>query len=163
MRAALARLGVACLLVGSILGCETPTAVPAGAQVVHVTITGSSVTLEPGTVRAGDVYLELDSPLNGSLTFVARRDSETATPGPLSDDAIERLRRGDTFHTMIDGLDAGGCSPAQDAEARGKMGHCGNVMKAVVSPGRYVIAGGMPEADPAGGPLPPMAILTVVP
>jgi hypothetical protein len=163
MRSALARFGVACLLVGAIGGCESPTPVPAGAQVVHVTITDSSVALEPDTVRAGDVYLALDAPPSGSFTFVAGQDSATATPGPLSDEAIERLRRGDTFHTMIDGLDAGGCGPAQDAEARGEMGYCGNVMKFVVSPGRYAIVGGAPESDPPGGALPPMAILTVLP
>ena len=164
MRAALARFGVACLLAGAIVGCESPTPVPAGAQVVHVTITESSVALEPDTVRAGDVYLALDSPPSGSFTFVAGQDSATATPGPLSDEAIERLRRGDTFHTMISGMDAGGCSPAQDAEARGKMGYCGNVMKFVVGPGRYAVVGGTPEGDPpGGGALPPMAILTVLP
>jgi hypothetical protein len=159
---AVARLGVACLLVSAIVGCESPTPVPAGAQVVHVTITESLVALAPDTVRAGDVYLALDAPLSGSFAFVAGQDSATATPGPLSDEAIERLRRGDTFHTMIDGLDAGGCSPAQDAEARGKMGLCGNVMKLILGPGRYAIVGGSPEAGP-GGELPPMGILTVVP
>jgi hypothetical protein len=163
MRTALARIGVACLLVGVIMGCESPTPVPAGAQVVHVTITESSVALEPETVRAGDVYLVLDSPPSGSFSFVAAQDTATATPGPLSDEAIERLRRGDTFHTMIDGLDAGGCGPAQDAEARGKMGHCGNVMKFVVGAGRYAVVGGTPEADPSSGLVAPMAILTVLP
>jgi hypothetical protein len=163
MRAALARFGVACLLAGAIVGCESPTPIPAGAQVVHVTMTESSVVLEPHTVRAGDVYLMLDSPPSGSLTFVTGQDSATATPGPLSDEAIERLRRGDTFHTMIDGLDAGGCSRAQDAEARGKMGHCGNVMKFALGPGRYAVVGGAPEGDPPGGALPPIAILTVLP
>ncbi|HET9345927.1 MAG TPA: hypothetical protein VFO05_09505 [Candidatus Limnocylindrales bacterium] len=163
MRPSLLRLGVAWFLVGSIAGCEMSTAVPAGAQVVDVTITESAISLEPDTVRAGDVYLALDSPPGGSMAFVARQDSATATPGPLDDDGIERLRRGDTFHTMIDSLQAGGCSPDQDAAARGRMGHCGNVMMIVVSPGRYAIVGGGLEGDPAGGGSPRMAILTVVP
>jgi hypothetical protein len=163
MRVAVARLGVACLLAGATAACESSTAVPAGAQIVHVTITEASVALEPDTVRAGDVYLVLDAPPGGSLAFVAAKDSAAATPGPLSDEAIQRLRRGDTFHTMVEGLDAGGCSPDQDAEARGKMGPCGNVMKFVVGVGRYAIVGGAPEGDPPGGPLPPMEILTVLP
>ncbi len=49
-----------------------------------------------------------------------------------------------------------------DAEARGKTGPSGNVIKCVVAPGRYAIVGGSPEGDP-GGALPPMEILTVLP
>ena len=152
-----------CLALSTILGCEQPTPVPAGAQVVQVTITESAVVLQPDTVRAGDVYLAIESPPTGSFAFVARQDSETATPGPLTDEGIDRLRRGDTFHTAVDFIMAGGCSPAQDAEARGKLGHCGNVAKVVVSPGRYALVGGAPEGDPAARGLPPAAILTVVP
>ena len=43
------------------------------------------------------------------------------------------------------------------------MGHCGNVMKFVLSTGDYAIVGGAPERDPATGRVPPMAVLTVVP
>lgn len=156
------RIAVLFPVLVALLGCEMPASVPTGAQVVHITITDSSVVLEPDTVRAGDVYLSLESPQSGSYVFVAGQDSETATPGPLTEDGLERLRRGDTFHTMIMSLEAGGCSPEQDAEARGKMGHCGNVAKVFVSPGQYAIVGGSPE-DAAVGGSPPIAILTIQP
>jgi hypothetical protein len=163
MRLVLARLGVAVLVVGSVVGCEVPTAIPAGAEVVEVTITPTSVVLQPDTIPAGDVYLALQSPGSGSYSFVARQDSATATAGPLTEDGIEALASGDTFHTSSLAISAGGCSPAQDEDARGKMGHCGNVTKVVVSPGRYAIVAGAPEGDPASGEVPRLAILTVVP
>ena len=126
-------------------------------------IADSNVLLQPATVRAGDVYLVLDVPLGGSLSFVAHQETESAPPGPLSSDDLDRLRRGDTIHTATTGVDAGGCSPAQNAEDRGKMGPCGNVLKVVVGPGAYVVVGGSPDPDPQTGELAPLAVLTVVP
>lgn len=136
------------------------TAVPAGAQVVHIVSTDQSVTLTPDNVRAGDVYLMLDEPLAGSITFVQAQVSADATPGPLDDEGLERLRTGDTFQTAMTGLDAGGCSPAQDAENRGRMGPCGNVLRFVLSPGTYAVVSGSLEGD---GATPRIAVLTVVP
>lgn len=140
--------------------CESTTAVPAGAQVVHVIATEQSITLAPNSVRAGDVYLVLDEPTR-SIQFVQSMTSAEATPGPLDDESLDRLRHGDTFHTAVSGLDAGGCSPAQDAENRGRMGPCGNVMQVVLSPGSYAVVTGALEV---GGATPPrIAVLTVVP
>ncbi len=148
----------------ALAGCDHhATAIPDGAQVVHVVITDDAVTLQPAVVRPGDVYLVIDDPPDGSMAFVARQDSEAATPGPLTAADLDRLRTGDTFHTYAEAIDAGGCSPEQDAAERGKMGHCGNVMKVVLSTGDYAIVGGAPERDPATGRVPPMAVLTVVP
>jgi hypothetical protein len=147
----------------SVAACEPGAAVPEGAQVVHVSVTDTGVTLEPASVRAGDVYLALDEPPGGSIAFVARQDTANATPGPLTEADLARLRNGDTIHTAIVGLDAGGCSPAQDAQARGRMGPCGNVLQLVVTPGRYAVVGGAPERDPVTGRVSPMAVLTVTP
>jgi hypothetical protein len=162
MRALLGPIGLALLI--ALAGCgESSATIPAGAQVVHVVITDSEVTLQPAVVRPGDIYLVVDEPRDGSLTFVAKQDSEVATPGPLSSADLERLRTGDTFHTSATGVDAGGCSPEQNAAARGRLGHCGNVMKLTLVAGDYAIFGDAPEADPETGRVPPLAVLSVVP
>lgn len=153
---AIGLLGAAVAFTG--VGCEMATPVPPGAQIVRVTMTDAAVRLDPDTVRAGDVYLELDSPPGGSFSFVARQDSAEATPGPMTDAALQRLRAGDTFHTVIVSFGAGGCSPDQDAQALGKTGPCGNVGKVVVGPGRYAVVGGSPDAGPNA-----IGILTVQP
>jgi hypothetical protein len=160
---------------GMVVGCGPERIpIPSGAQVVHVSISESEVRLEPATVRAGDVYLVLDEPANGGFGFVSR-SAGPDTFGPLSDDDLERLAHGDTEATAMDGVDAGGCSPEQDAASRGQMGPCGNVMQAVVAPGKYAILGPgwteqmtEPRIDPTappGGFVPPssMGILEVVP
>ena len=155
------------LAIGGLLfvlaGCSRGTAIPAGAQQVHVDIGPTEVRIQPATVHAGDVYLVLDSPADGHLTFVARKATATATDGPLTEADLARIRRGDTEGTSIGGLDAGGCDAAQDAEDRGKMGPCGNVMKVVLSPGMYALMAGMPDADPGSATSPPMTVLEVTP
>lgn len=168
-------VSLVCLLTGALAGCGRATPIPAGAQVVHLVITETEVRLTPRTVRAGDVYLVLDEPLQGSFMFAERQPSAEETPGPLSDDDLERLAHGDTEGTAIGGLDAGGCSAEQDAEDRGQMGPCGNVMKVVLVAGKYAVLGPGwreqmtessvdPTADPAGF-VPPasMAVLVVLP
>lgn len=152
---------VICVAATVLAGCATTTSIPPGAQQVHIEVTSSEVRLDPSTVRAGDTYLVLDAPLDGSITFVERQRAGE-TPGPLTEGDLARLAQGDTGGTMIGGLDAGGCDAAQDAAARGQLGYCGNVMKVVLAPGKYLIAGDVPEADPAGN-LPPMAVLEVLP
>ena len=159
----LSRAGIAGILIVVLMGCERATPIPAGAQEVHITITESGVRLIPATVSAGDVYLVVDAPPDGSVTFVERKDASDATPGPMSDADLERLRRGDLQFTASSGLDAGGCSEAQNIEDRGKMGPCGNVMHVVVVPGKYAVLGDGPEADPATGSVGPIAVLEVVP
>lgn len=158
--AAVRVLGALVLAASLTVACELSTAVPDGAQVVHVVATDQAVTLTPDNVRAGDVYLMLDEPLPGSITFVQGSTSADATPGPLDGAALDRLRTGDTFHTAQTGLDAGGCSATQDAGNRGRMGPCGNVLKFVLSPGTYAVVSGSLEGP---GARPRIAVLTVVP
>jgi hypothetical protein len=124
------------LLVAALLvACRTADPIPSGAQQVHVAVTRSSVTINPKTVHAGDVYVVLDGP-GQSVLFVARKPAAEATPGPMSDDDLDRLSRGDTQATSIEGISVG-CSPTQRAAARGKVGYCGNVYKLVLAPGKY--------------------------
>ena len=153
----------AAVLTFVITGCDRAEPIPVGAHVVHIAVVGSEIRLVPEAIPAGDVYLVLDTPENGSITFVERKTSEDATPGPLSPDDLARLARGDTEFTAVSGLDSGGCSEDQNLADRGKMGPCGNVMKVVLVPGTYAIVGGAPEPDPATGRMAPMAVLNVVP
>jgi hypothetical protein len=107
--------------------------------------------------------------------FAERKRTAEETPGPLSEDDLERLAHGDTEGTAITGFGPGGCDAAQNAEDRGRMGPCGNVMKVIVVGGKYAILGPAwteqqtetsidPTAPPAGF-LPPstMAVLEVLP
>src|SRR5439155_26894850 len=119
---------------------------PSGAQQVHAVVPRTAVQLRPARVRAGDIYLVLDAPAEGSLAFVSRSGPESPILSPLASGDLERLARGDTEAMLISGLDAGGCSPAQNAEDRGQQGPCGNVMKFQVREGAYAIVGGSPDA-----------------
>lgn len=141
---------------------------------VHVVATESGIRLDPATAYAGDVYLVLDEPLDGSFLFAQRQRAAEASPGPLSDDDLERLAHGDTEGTAIEGFSVG-CDAAQRAEDRGQLGYCGNVWQVVLVAGKYAILGPGwaemetepsvdPTADPAGFlPPPSMAILEVLP
>lgn len=144
-----------------LIGAERGEPIPAGAQQVHVTIADSTVRLTPSTVKAGDVYLVVDAPPNGQLTFVSGIGSGKPPDAPLAPGALERLARGDTQGTSISGFEAGGCDDAQNLEDRGKTGPCGNVMKVVVAPGNYGVMVGSPDGLGAGAG--PISVLTVMP
>ena len=160
---------IAGLLAGSaavilvLAGCSRSSAIPAGAQQVHVVITPTAIQLAPSTVHPGDVYLVIDAPPDGSLSFVSRSPSAGSALGPLSDSDLDRLQRGDTQSTGVTGLDAGGCDPGQNAEDRGRLGPCGNVMKVTVAVGKYAVVGGAPEDLSTDGSGPPLGTLEVVP
>jgi hypothetical protein len=168
-------VGLLVLIAGLGVGCgRGQTPIPPGAQVVHVIATESEVRLDPATVHAGDVYLVLDQPVDGSFAFVERKRTAAETPGPLDDDDLERLAHGDTEGTAI-GSYSVGCDAAQRAEDHGQMGYCGNVWKVSLVAGKYAILGPGwseqeteasvdPTADPAGFvPPPSMAVLEVLP
>ena len=82
------RVAIFLALLGALGGCETATAIPAGAQQVEVDATGPAVILRPATVHAGDVYLVVDLPENNpqgpSLVLVE------GTGGPLTDADLAR-------------------------------------------------------------------------
>jgi hypothetical protein len=151
------------LLTGALLGCgRGQTSIPAGAQQVRVVVTGSEVRLEPATVRAGDIYLVLDTP-GSSVGFAQRQHTATETPGPLTDEDLDRLAHGDTQGTSIGGFDDAGCSPEQRAEDRGRMGPCGNVFQVALTSGKYAFFTGNLDGVPAGDYSDSIAVLEVVP
>jgi hypothetical protein len=174
-RTAAAAAGVLALVVA---GCGLGEAtIPSGAQMVHLVATASVVSLDPATVHAGDVYLQLDESADGgSFLFVERKAEATATPGPLTDDDLARLARGDTMGTSISGAGPS-CIGPQEA-GRGHLaapGVCGNVFKFALGPGKYAILGPgwneqltelspAPTAGPEGPVIPAtMAVLEVLP
>jgi hypothetical protein len=125
------------LLAGLLVGCgRGQTPVPAGAQQVHVAVTESEVRLNPATVRAGDVYVVLDTP-GSSVGFAQRQRTAAETPGPFSDAQLDSFSHGDGQGTAISGFDDTSCSDAQRAEDRGMQGYCGNVFKVVLAAGKY--------------------------
>ena len=139
---AIIRLLLVGLLAISLTGCgRGQTPIPYGAQQVHVQVVGSEVRLDPATVPAGDVYVVLDTP-RSSVGFAQRLATAGATPGPLRDEDLERLARGDTEGTAIGGFDLLGCTEDQRTEDRGRMGPCGNVFKVVLTPGKYAFFSG---------------------
>jgi hypothetical protein len=161
------------LVVAVLAGCGQSQSVPSGAQLVHLVATASEVHLSPATVHAGDVYLELDDPADGgSFVFVVGAATAAATPGPLTDTALEQLAHGDTQGTG-QSSEGPSCSGPQGAD-RGHLaqpGVCGDVFKFVLVPGKYAILGPgwtqqmsepsiNPTVPPSGPVLPPtMAVL----
>jgi hypothetical protein len=128
------------LLAGIVAGCGRGQApIPAGAQEVHIAVIESGLRLDPATVRAGDVYVVLDTP-RSSVGFVSRKRGNLDN-GPLSDDDIARLAHGDMQGFVVGGFDLQGCSDEQRAEDLGQMGYCGNVFKTVLVPGKYAFTG----------------------
>lgn len=107
------------------------------------------------------MYVILDEPTIGVVFVQAQRAAE-ATPGPLSDNDLARLARGDAQGTAIGGFDIGGCDAAQRAAARGQTkvpGGCGNAFLIPLGPGKYAFM----TADPAHSSRPVMAVLQVLP
>jgi hypothetical protein len=147
------------LLNGALVGCgRGQTPVPPGGQKVHVTVSDSEVRLDPATVRAGDVYVVTETP-GSTVGFAQRKRTAEETPGPMSDEDLDRLAHGDTEGTAIGGFDDTGCSADQRADDRGQMGYCGNVFKETLTPGKYAFFLG----DAEGVPPRSIAILEVVP
>ena len=143
-------VGLVCVLSVTLAGCgRGQTPVPAGAQLLHVSVVGSEVRLDPAIVSAGDVYVVLDTP-GSSVGFAQRQRTVAETPGPLTDEDLDRLARGDTGGTSIGGFDDTGCSAEQRAEDRGRMGPCGNVFKIVLTPGKHAFFAGDLEGGPPG-------------
>ena len=137
------------LLVGTLVGCEPgPISVPSGAQAVHVIATPSEVRLNPATAHAGDVYLVLDGPVQNA-ELVERQPTAEGSPGPLRDQDLARLARGDTEGTLIEDI---------------SVGCCGNVFKVVLPAGKYAFIISDPGGK-SGGLVPPrsLAVLEVLP
>lgn len=116
-------------------------------------VDGDTVRLQPATARAGEVYLLLDNCDNpdnpaANVLFIGRMTGFDETPGPLSDDELDRIVHGDVFHTYMEG-------------------GLGAVNKRVLAPGKYLLVTDDPIAlaESAGGVIPQgsMAVLHVLP
>ena len=97
----------------SLAGCESALVIPSGAQTVYATVTRDSVRLEPTTVHAGMVYLNVE--FDGSeLMFVgggAVGGGEAEPPGlvGLTDEQLDAVLHGDLVSTYISsGFRSGG-------------------------------------------------------
>jgi hypothetical protein len=166
------------LVIGTVGGCGNAVP-PSGAQLVHLVATASEVQLNPATVHAGDVYVELDDPADGgSFGFVgeALTGGLPGTIGPLTDTILERLAHGDTEGSAMSSVGPS-CTGPQGVD-RGHLsqpGVCGDVFKLVLVAGKYAILGPgwtemqvepsvNPTVPPSGPVLPPtMAVLVVLP
>ena len=159
LASAVVALMAAILLAGMLAGCGRARPIPPGAQEVHVVVTASEVRLDPAIVGAGDVYVVLDTP-GSSVGFAQRKRTAAETPGPLSDDDLDRLGHGDTEGFAIGGMGDVGCSAAQRAEDHGQLGPCGNVVQMTLTAGKYAFFTGDLESgvDP-----PVIAVLEVLP
>ena len=134
------------LLAGGLAGCERATAIPSGAQQVHVIASETEIHLNPTTVHAGDVYLVLDVPQRG--VELVRSGAQAGVSGALTDDDLARV--------------------AQNADAEGigienlTVSCCGNVYKETLTSGKYAIL--LLDAAPSvGSPPASLAVLQVVP
>jgi len=120
-------------------------------------VTKSTVTINPTSVRSGDVFVVLDGPVL-NVGFAQRKWTAEETPGPLSDDDIDRLANGDLQGFELGGMSVG-CDEAQRAEDRGKQGYCGNVRRQVLSVGKYAFY----IQDPDGVTIRAITVLEVLP
>jgi hypothetical protein len=96
-----------------VAGCERAVVIPSGARTVHATVTRETVRLEPTILRAGMVYLTVDS--DGSeLLFIGGGDigeGEGDPPGlvGLTDARLDAVLHGDLVQTYISsGFRSGG-------------------------------------------------------
>jgi hypothetical protein len=113
---------VTCILLvaGTLVGCMIVTAVPPGAQTVHVTATDTNLRADPSTVHAGDVFLILDVPQRG-VELVSRGGSSAREP--LTADDLARLAQNvDPEGLALESL---------------SVSCCGNVFKVSLSAGKY--------------------------
>ena len=139
------RIARIALLIVTLVGCATSTAIPPGAQTVNIVATDSAVRVDPAAVHAGDVFLSLDVPQLG-VELVSRGGSNAREP--LNADDLVRLAQ----NVNSEGLALESLS----------VSCCGNVFKVSLPAGRYAFI----LRDPAAGvgrPPESMAVLDVSP
>ena len=135
----------------AVAACGTAASVPSGAQLLHVSVDGRSIRVEPARgLHAGQIYVVLET-LGPSVTFVQSQRTADGPPEPLNDDDLARLAAGDLEHTRSEAF--GPICVGPDGEAgRGQLvrsGGCGNVFSVVVRAGRYAfLTGDLAGASP---------------
>jgi hypothetical protein len=123
--------------------CTCKLSVPPDAQAVHLTMDDAGIHLDPDTVRAGDVYLVIDT--YGASPILVQDDGGAG----LSHERLEAVLAGDAYRTWISAGFASGGEPY------------GNVNRLELTPGVHVFT----TQDLAGMPLEPekYALLNVTP
>ena len=147
-------LSIATLL--TLAACTGNAPIPSGAQQVHIYLDEGTLVLQPGVVRAGDVYLVLED--QAAISLIERRAGVYGSPEALSWEQIHQIEGGNLQDTSVSGLESTTCDSQQRAAARGMTGPCGNVMRVTVQSGMYLIVAGPPE-DPGR----PTVVLSVSP
>jgi len=128
----------------------SPPRMPADAQAVHVVVNGSMVRLDPATVHGGEVYFVVDVPdgmaEHAGFSFVSAGYGSTCCDAPLSlsDDAVDRLVKGDYQGTGIEG-------------------GWGQFAKFTLRAGKYAFLIAGPNGDQPGVPPQSVTVLEVLP
>jgi hypothetical protein len=133
------------LLIVTLAGCATRTAIPPGAQTVNIVATDSAVRLDPAVVHAGDVFVVLHVPQRG-VELVSRGGSNAREP-LTGDDLVRLAENVDSEGLAFESL---------------SVSCCGNVFKVYLPAGRYAFI----LRDPAAGvgrPPVSLAVLDVSP
>ena len=157
------RLALLAVALTALVGCESDVSIPAGSQLLHVAVEGHTVSVEPERgLHAGRVYMVIETP-GSVVAFVQALDEVDATPGPLDEDHLARLARGDGEHTSVESFGPT-CTGPEGEAGRGKIarpGGCGNVYRLALAPGKYALLADDPDtgASPASG----MAVVEVLP
>lgn len=148
-------IGMALLVLAACGRGQVP--IPPEATEVHVTVADADVHLEPSSVRAGDTYLVLDEPLDGSFTLISGAGDASGARSSLTRAQLDGVASGDLQGTASESFDVG-CSVEQRAQDRGQMGYCGNVWKVTLEPGIYAVIAKEPQPGQASS----LAVLQVV-
>jgi hypothetical protein len=117
-------------------GCESATAIPAGAQQVRVVATAASVQVTPATVHAGDVSFVLGLPPQGVLLDFVR--GSAGIGGALTDADLSRLAQNEDSQGLS--------SEAMDVSC------CGNVYKKTLAARKICVRGSRPAGRAARSP-----------
>ena len=129
---------------------------PPGAQVIHLVANRTEVRLSPATARSGDIYVQLDDPADGgTFSLVRSAPSADVSPGPMDDDALERLAKGDTEFTATEAFGPSCTGNGTGVGVVVREGTCGDVWKLTLGPGTYAIVGpAWVQADAETSPAP---------
>ena len=157
----LAVLGVALGLLAAACSPSAP-GLPAGAQLIHLTVAPAVLSIEPTSGHPGNVYVALDEPTSLVL-FVQGSDGSSLRP--LTQGDIDRLAKGDQQGTSSEPFELSGCDAPRRAADRGKVrteGGCGNIFVAEhLQPGLYAFLGEDPATLGPGESV-RMVVLTIV-
>lgn len=148
----------AAFLVAAVAACDvhTPVTIPAGAQVVHVSVTETEIAIAPARVHAGAVYLVNEGPAR-AFQLISTSAGTDGSRGPMTPADADRLARGDFQGTTMEGFDVT-CATDQWTDGQHWDG-CGENVALTLSEGLYALMAG----SETPGVAPAIAILEVTP